>query len=149
MEHIVKCVFICVVYNCLQRILNLFPCVFFVLKIDLFLFYMHGYFASVCLCTLCVQCSQKPEEGVKSSGTGVTDGCERAGKVNPSLLQEQQMLLTAEPSVQPLRPVFNLWLSWVVLWEMAPHTQIYTGQNVGLGRRMKLSIWPHISSLHL
>lgn len=50
-------------------------------------------------------CSQRPEEGVISSGTGVTGGydppCEH-WELKHSLLQEQQVLLTAEPSFQLL-----------------------------------------------
>jgi hypothetical protein len=29
----------------------------------------------VCICTTCMQCFQRPEEGVRLPGTGVTDGC--------------------------------------------------------------------------
>jgi hypothetical protein len=53
--------------------------------------------------TACMQCSWKPEEGVRSPATGVPGGrvlpcrcCEPS--LNP--LQEQQVLLTAHPSLQ-------------------------------------------------
>jgi hypothetical protein len=36
----------------------------------------HEYFACMCLCTMCVQCPHRPEEGTGPSGTGVADGCE-------------------------------------------------------------------------
>jgi hypothetical protein len=52
----------------------------------------------VCLC-----------EGVRSPGTGVTDSCKLpcgCWKLNPSALEEQPMLLTAEPSVKPLFVLF-------------------------------------------
>lgn len=29
----------------------------------------------VCICALCMECPQRLEEGIGSSGTGVTDGC--------------------------------------------------------------------------
>lgn len=51
-----------------------------------------------------------PEEGVKSFGTGVTDGCEPwygFWGLNLGSLQEQQVLLSPEPSLQP-----QVWLSW-------------------------------------
>lgn len=51
-----------------------------------------------------------PEEGVKTFGTGVTDGCEpwyRFWGLNLGSLQEQQVLLSPEPSLQP-----EVWLSW-------------------------------------
>jgi hypothetical protein len=53
----------------------------FVFLNNLFLFYMHWYFAYVCLC-----------EGVRSPGPVVTDSCElscRGWKLNPSPLEEQ------------------------------------------------------------
>lgn len=51
-----------------------------------------------------------PEEGVKTFGTGVTDGCEPwygFWGLNLGSLQEQQVLLSPEPSLQP-----QVWLSW-------------------------------------
>lgn len=50
--------------------------VYFFLKICLFLLYVHGSFARVCLCVMCVQWSQRPEEGGWSSRTGALDGCQ-------------------------------------------------------------------------
>lgn len=47
---------------------------------------------------------RRPEEGFSSPGTGVTDGCKlpcRCWKWNLGPLQEQSMLLTAEPSLCP------------------------------------------------
>jgi hypothetical protein len=45
------------------------------------------------------QCSWKPEENVQSSGIRITVSCEWL-EPNPAPLQDQQMLLTAEPSLQ-------------------------------------------------
>jgi hypothetical protein len=52
----------------------------------------------VCLCTACVQV----RGGDRSSATAVTDDCEQPCRTpNFSLLQKKQVLLTAEPSLQP------------------------------------------------
>jgi hypothetical protein len=40
------------------------------LQTDLLSFYVYGYFAC-CICIICMQCPWKPEEGIKSPGTGV------------------------------------------------------------------------------
>jgi hypothetical protein len=61
----------------------------------------------VCLC-----------KGVGSPGTGVIDGCEQPygyWDLNPGPLEEQPVLLTAEPSLQPCKHSFsqerrNCWL---------------------------------------
>jgi hypothetical protein len=48
-------------------------------------------------------CSQKTEEGTGSPGTGVADGCELpcgCWESNLSPLEEQAVLLTAEPCLQ-------------------------------------------------
>ena len=50
-------------------------------------------------------------EGVRSPGTGVTDRCEvpcGCWELNPGSLQEQPVLLTAEPSLQPLYKHLNI-----------------------------------------
>lgn len=51
----------------------------------------------------------KPEEGGGASGSGVKDSCwlpcER-GELNPSPLEEQLLLLTAKPSLQPCDALF-------------------------------------------
>ena len=52
---------------------------------------------------------QKPEEGTGSLGTGVKEDCQPQGerwKLNPGPLQEQPVLLTAEPSLQSLHLIF-------------------------------------------
>ena len=42
----------------------------------LFLFYVFVCFISMNICTSSVRCTQKPEEGIKSLGTGAQDGCD-------------------------------------------------------------------------
>jgi hypothetical protein len=52
----------------------------------------------------------RPEEGIRSPGPGVRDGCEPpygCKESNPGPLQEQPVLLTSEPSLQPCVRVFN------------------------------------------
>jgi hypothetical protein len=59
-----------------------------VLSACLSLYYMYTY------------CLWKPEEGIGSSRTGVTDGYELpcgSWELNPGSLEEQTVLLTAEP----------------------------------------------------
>lgn len=59
---------------------------------------------SICLnAHICITCIQCTEEGVGSPETGVTDDCEPlcgCRELNLSPLEEQAVLLTAEP---PLR----------------------------------------------
>ena len=62
----------------------------------------------MCLCALpacmyvyhvCAWCLWRPEEGIRSPGTGVTDGCEPPygyWESNLGPLEEQQVLLKAE-----------------------------------------------------
>lgn len=60
-------------------------------------------FMYVCECFVCMY-SCTPEEGIESHRITVTDGCELpcwCWKLNPRPLEEQLMLLTAEPSLQP------------------------------------------------
>lgn len=56
---------------------------------------------------------QRPEEGVRSSGPGVTEGCEQAcvcWELNPGPLQGQPVLLRAEASLQLLQ--LNFFKKW-------------------------------------
>lgn len=58
---------------------------------------------NVCLQTICVQYLRRPEEGTIFPGVGVTGGCEQACRCwefNRGLLEDEPLLLTAEPSVQ-------------------------------------------------
>lgn len=54
------------------------------------------------MCTMCMQCPRRPQEGedIKSPGTEVTVNCRwpcGSRELNLSPIQEQQMLLSAEP----------------------------------------------------
>jgi hypothetical protein len=56
--------------------------------------------------SVCARCPQRLEEGIGSPGTRVTDGCEPecgCSEMNQWPLEGQPVLLTAEPSLQPLR----------------------------------------------
>ena len=59
------------------------------------LYYVH-------ICVMYVWCPQRPEEGAGSLGTGVQ--MVRSHYMGP--LEEQPVLLIAEPSFQPLLPPF-------------------------------------------
>lgn len=64
-----------------------------------------------CTCMfMCVLCPQRSEEGTDSPGAGVTGGCGtlECWKPNSDPLQEQQMPLTTELSLQPLIIIFNM-----------------------------------------
>lgn len=69
----------------------------FVVFFDFVILYVHLY-------TMYIQCPQGPEEGIGSPGAGVTDcyklpsGCWR---LNTGPLEEQQVVFTAKPSLQP------------------------------------------------
>jgi hypothetical protein len=70
----------------------------------------------VCLCTVCVQCLQRPEEGAGSAGTrvaAVSVPLCACWKLNPGPLKDQ-VLLTTEPSLQPLNIIFKkkIRLTW-------------------------------------
>lgn len=59
--------------------------------------------------TMCMQCSQRPEEIIRSPGTGVIDGCEVPygwWGSNQGLLEEQTVVVTVEPSLQLLWYLF-------------------------------------------
>jgi hypothetical protein len=58
---------------------------------------------------VCMQCPQKPEEGIRSPGTGVTRSWELwavGAKLCP--LQEQKVLLMAEPGRRYTFSVFSV-----------------------------------------
>ena len=59
--------------------------------------------AFVSVCTTFTKCPQRPEEGVRSPGTGITEGCELPRgywELNLGPLEEQPVYLTTEPSLQ-------------------------------------------------
>lgn len=43
---------------------------------EIVLFILNFVYAYVCICAMCVQYLRRPEEGVRSSKTGFTGGCE-------------------------------------------------------------------------
>jgi len=50
-------------------------------------------FACMCVCIQCTLCLQRPEQDVRSPGTGVMDGCKlpcRSWELNPSLLSSDR-----------------------------------------------------------
>lgn len=53
-----------------------------------------------CVCTMCMQYHYSPEEDNRCPGTGVTTSSCGCWEQNPSPLQEQLWLLTAETSLQ-------------------------------------------------
>lgn len=66
--------------------------IFFILCVWVFWMY-------VCLCTTCVQCLRRPDEGSEWLGVGDTDSCEplcRHRELNQSPLEEWSMLLTTK-----------------------------------------------------
>lgn len=58
------------------------------------------------MCTTCMQCPKRPEKGIRSLGTGVTlvsynSHMSIGFELNRGSLQEKQVHLGAEPSLQP------------------------------------------------
>lgn len=54
---------------------------------------------------ICVLCSQRPVEGLGSHGTGIMGNCELSctfWELKLGSMEEQPVLLTIEPSLQPL-----------------------------------------------
>lgn len=58
--------------------LSLFPSWWFVCFVILIilLLYTWALGLSVCLCTMCMHCLQRPEEGFRSRGTEITEACD-------------------------------------------------------------------------
>ena len=85
---------------------------------------MPGYF--VCLCSTCVQRTQRAEEGISFLETGVKNVVVHhvgAEKVNPGPLEEQPALLTSQPSLQSC--LFSeIWSHYIALAALA-HTEIH------------------------
>ena len=65
--------------------------------------YMSVLPACISVYHACVWCLQRPEEEIRSPGIGVTDNCKPpcgCRELNSGPLEEQAMLLIAEPSLQ-------------------------------------------------
>lgn len=61
------------------------------------------------LCSGCAQCLGAPVEGVRTSETGVADGC-GCRDSNLAILEEQQVLLSIEPALQLLYYIFAVYV---------------------------------------
>lgn len=62
------------------------------------------------MCTMCAYCLQRSEEGIGSYGSGVMSGCELPKgfrETGSGLWQEQQALVTAEPTLQYQKEINN------------------------------------------
>lgn len=72
----------------------------------MYVFYICGCFACMCVCVLHEWCLQRPEESNRSPETRITDCCEPScgsWELNSGLVGKQMVLLTTEPSL----------LSWI------------------------------------
>lgn len=70
-------------------------------KINCFVFICMGVLPER-MCTIYVQCQQQPEEGIRSLRTGEAGCCELpCWGMNPGPLEEQPVVLTIEPHLQP------------------------------------------------
>lgn len=84
--------------------------------------YTLNVYVSVCMCSEC-GCPQRPEEGIKVHGAGVTRDCEppiHVGAWNRTqvLIREQQMALSIKSSRQLLS--FTLWKHLLLLLYQHP-----------------------------
>lgn len=102
------------------------------------MFFLHVY-----MYTTCMQCPQKPEEGVRSPGTGVRDTCEslcRYWKMNPGSLQEHPKLLTQKNSSAALAYyIFNFIQNGTILFISLFHPSLMIYRNIYL----------NISTIHI
>jgi hypothetical protein len=84
-------------------------------------------------CALCPSCS---EEGIRSSGTGVTNGHElpcRCWELNSGPLRERQVLLIPEPTCSS--SIFVFWSQWFTCslrcFETLWRGQVAVGEDAG------------------
>lgn len=73
------------------------PHIFLIFQTYLFWFYMYEFYLNVCLCTMYMQCSQRPEEGVIFPESGAIDGSEPPcgdWEPSPCPLKENKYLST-------------------------------------------------------
>lgn len=72
--------------------------------------HMYGCFTCIYFCTMYMQWSWRPEEGVGSPLTGATGGCDPCcgcQEQNQDLLEDHSMFLMTEPSLQILDTSFK------------------------------------------
>lgn len=62
-----------------------------------------------CLCTIYVQCSWKPKEGIEYPGAGGNDSCELT---DAGSLKDQLVLLTVIPSFKSQIKITYLFKNW-------------------------------------
>lgn len=65
-------------------------------------FYVYRVIARVYSCLPCAWCPWRPEEGIRSPGPGIMEGCEVPSNLGP--MQECPVLLTSDLSLQPHLP---------------------------------------------
>jgi hypothetical protein len=85
-----------------------------IFKFSLFLFYEYESFVCKYVCVPhAFLLPQRSEEDIRSTGAGVTDGCEQCWcwELNRQPLEEQSVLLTIKPFLQALIRIFLfVWL---------------------------------------
>lgn len=69
-----------------------------------FNYFVWRLFAGLCLCIMCMQRQQKPEESIRSARSGVTDSC----ALLCGLLKSHPLFSTAEPCLWPQLKIFVL-----------------------------------------
>ena len=80
-----------------------------------YLFYV--FCMQVCLCCVCMQHLQNPEEGIRPHGPGVTDSCELpcwCWESNQGPGEEHAEFLTTEPLLQPLMYFFKATVIYII-----------------------------------
>jgi hypothetical protein len=80
--------------------------------------------------TICVSGAQRSQKGIKPRGTKVTDDSKQQyllWELNSGSLQEQQVLLTAETSFQPLFLFSLIVVSFVCLFVFEGHMLFVVG----------------------
>lgn len=99
--------------------------------------------------TVCALCLWRPEEGIKATGTGVADGPELPCKCwdqNPSLLQEQWLLLTTELLFSPGKLLLKELNIGVVARLIACFPSMHDYLDLILSVLNKLGVGAHVSN---
>ena len=93
------------------------------------------FFLHACFCTTGLKFQKRLEEGIRSPGSGVTDGCEPPcgyGELNPGPLEEQPVLLTTDPLFLALSGHLKNPLTDVISLLMIAHNAMKSGNEGGL-----------------